>query len=224
MDHEKEIFLKKISSLFSVNPNGLLNLPCHVFWKDTNGIYLQYNDYGAAGLGFNSGNEIVGHTDFELFAAETAIIFTDNDKKVICFEKEMFFREHAVIKKTIPVVFFSHKIPLYDFEKNLVGLLGIALVRRLSFVNNKFSEKNFCAVSPSIIAKSTITKNFHLSERERECIQYLCSGFSIKQIARKLNVSPRTIETYIERSKNKLGCVNKADLIIKFTNLFNSNF
>jgi DNA-binding CsgD family transcriptional regulator len=36
-----------------------------------------------------------------------------------------------------------------------------------------------------------------------------------KEIGRKLNISHRTVETHIEQIKNKLNCVNKAELYIK---------
>lgn len=44
-----------------------------------------------------------------------------------------------------------------------------------------------------------------LSQRELQCIQCLANGSSLKQISQYFNVSPRTVETYIERIKNKSG-------------------
>ena len=58
-----------------------------------------------------------------------------------------------------------------------------------------------------------------LSCREAECIQYLSHGKATKEIARLLKISPRTVETYIDSLKKKVGCTMKNDLITHFTKL-----
>ncbi len=56
-------------------------------------------------------------------------------------------------------------------------------------------------------------ENFRkLSERERECLHYLFMGKSAKDTALIMNLSPRTIESYLENMKNKMGCYTKGDL------------
>lgn len=55
-----------------------------------------------------------------------------------------------------------------------------------------------------------------LSEQENICLQHLITGKTAKEIAKRLEISPRTIETYIKRAKLKLSCSNSNDLIAKF--------
>lgn len=52
-----------------------------------------------------------------------------------------------------------------------------------------------------------------LSEREREVVQLVAHGYSNKEIAEKLNVSVKTIETYRYRATDKLGLQGRADLV-----------
>lgn len=52
-----------------------------------------------------------------------------------------------------------------------------------------------------------------LSRRERECLELLLAGESAKGSAQHLNLSPRTIESYLENIRAKLGCVNKEALL-----------
>jgi DNA-binding NarL/FixJ family response regulator len=52
-----------------------------------------------------------------------------------------------------------------------------------------------------------------LSEREREVVQYVAHGYSNKEIAEKLDVSVKTIETYRYRATEKLGLHSRADLV-----------
>lgn len=52
-----------------------------------------------------------------------------------------------------------------------------------------------------------------LSEREREVVRYVAHGFSNKEIAAKLDVSVKTVETYRYRATEKLGLRSRADLV-----------
>jgi DNA-binding NarL/FixJ family response regulator len=52
-----------------------------------------------------------------------------------------------------------------------------------------------------------------LSEREREVVRYVAHGYSNKEIAQKLDVSVKTVETYRYRATEKLGLRSRADLV-----------
>lgn len=52
-----------------------------------------------------------------------------------------------------------------------------------------------------------------LSEREREVVRYVSHGYSNKEIAAKLDVSVKTVETYRYRATDKLGLRSRADLV-----------
>lgn len=51
-----------------------------------------------------------------------------------------------------------------------------------------------------------------LSPRQLECGQLILSGLTAKEIGRKLNLSPRTVEDHIQVLKVKLGAKNRAQL------------
>jgi len=53
----------------------------------------------------------------------------------------------------------------------------------------------------------------HFSKREAECMVYLLKGKSSKNVAKKLKLSPRTVEYYIENMKKKLKCRTKFELV-----------
>lgn len=59
-------------------------------------------------------------------------------------------------------------------------------------------------------------KNIYLSPREFECLFYLSTGKNMKQVAQVLNLSPRTVETYLVKIKNSYGVNYKNDLIHLF--------
>jgi DNA-binding CsgD family transcriptional regulator len=55
--------------------------------------------------------------------------------------------------------------------------------------------------------------NIHLSSREWECLRLTGKHWSCLEIAKHLNISTRTVETYVEQIKNKLGLMKKTEII-----------
>jgi two-component system response regulator NreC len=52
-----------------------------------------------------------------------------------------------------------------------------------------------------------------LSDREREVLRLIAEGCTYKEMAKLLTVSVKTIETYRERIKGKLGLNTRAELV-----------
>jgi DNA-binding NarL/FixJ family response regulator len=52
-----------------------------------------------------------------------------------------------------------------------------------------------------------------LSEREEEVLRFIAQGHPVKQIASRLDVGVRTVETYRARAMEKLGLKTRADII-----------
>lgn len=57
----------------------------------------------------------------------------------------------------------------------------------------------------------------HLSKRERQVAMYLTEGHTSKEIARLLEISPRTVEAHRARLIEKLEARNGAELIARLT-------
>jgi LuxR family quorum-sensing system transcriptional regulator SolR len=64
---------------------------------------------------------------------------------------------------------------------------------------------------------SEASPRLDLSTRQLQCAHLLLQGKSGKEMALTLNLSARTVESYLENMKIKLACRNKADLIIKLS-------
>lgn len=82
----------------------------------------------------------------------------------------------------------------------------------------KFDDTNKEAFFRAIgVAKEFRSKNHNLTEiltkREIECIKYLSHSMSRKEIAKKLGLSPRTIDTHLEKARIKLGYFTNKELI-----------
>ena len=54
-----------------------------------------------------------------------------------------------------------------------------------------------------------------LTQRERDVLKLLCTGFSNKEIAEQLILEPSTIKTHIASCRKKLGALNRTHLAVQ---------
>ena len=55
--------------------------------------------------------------------------------------------------------------------------------------------------------------HIYFTQREYECIKLVAKGKSLKEIGISLNLSPRTVETHLEKARKKLGSVSLSELV-----------
>lgn len=97
-----------------------------------------------------------------------------------------------------------------DFKEKLLNITSWDVLHQFSLptVNsNIFSEPHH-----------DMQKTF-LTTREKECLQFISKGYTNKEIARQLSLSPRTIEWYVENIKTKVGVYKRTDLIKTFSHV-----
>jgi DNA-binding NarL/FixJ family response regulator len=76
---------------------------------------------------------------------------------------------------------------------------------------------------PSTPSQSDTDDNQSLSPREREVIEMLARGFLYKEIAEGLNISVRTVDTYIRRIYEKLHVRSRSQAVAKYVNFQPAN-
>jgi DNA-binding NarL/FixJ family response regulator len=52
-----------------------------------------------------------------------------------------------------------------------------------------------------------------LTERERDVLRLIAEGYTAPEIGEKLNISPKTVDTYKQRINEKLGLAHRADYV-----------
>lgn len=60
-----------------------------------------------------------------------------------------------------------------------------------------------------------LNKNETLTNREFECMKYYCQGETAKTTGKTLNISPRTVETYLVSVKEKFDVHSREELLKK---------
>ena len=53
----------------------------------------------------------------------------------------------------------------------------------------------------------------HLTPREIEVLRLIVGGLSSKQTAARLRIAPKTVESYVEHVRLKLGATNRCNMV-----------
>ena len=62
-----------------------------------------------------------------------------------------------------------------------------------------------------------------LTLREKQCMEYLLKGFTMKEVGKIMNITHQTVETHVANMKNKLGFSNTKKMIFYIHNTMNQN-
>lgn len=175
--------------------------------KDKNLKYLYCSENVASGLGLDSPRQIIGKTDYELFDESIGNIYRAGDIHAIKGGVLLNAREvQPHTDKTIQIL--TSKNQLKNKKGDPVGIV-------VSFIDITGLDYK---TSSDIFEYNEERKSyeFHISgksefftKREYEVFRHVLLGLVTKQIAKRLMLSPRTIEDYLERIKSKLQCTSK---------------
>jgi PAS domain S-box-containing protein len=106
--------------------SSLLNsIPDLIFYKDVAGVYLGCNVAFAEFVG-RPADEIVGHTDFELFPQEVAAFFREQDEQMMAQGQARRNEEWVDYPDGRRALLDTLKTPFYDAGHHLLGLIGIS--------------------------------------------------------------------------------------------------
>lgn len=210
-------------SLFTVDLKKNFHLPCHVYAKNSSGVYLECNEMQAKSFGCHHVDEVVGAGDKQFHTKEEVAVLHNNDLSVINLGRPQVFIEHLKFADKQTTAVLSYKFPIRNITSKEVFVAGISIFldNFINFGSNQLIgnlEKIVCGSFQNVTFKdksNLILDGKRVTPRELECFDYLIRGYTAKQIASQLNISQRTVEYYFERIKKKYGCNNKAALLTK---------
>lgn len=199
---------------------SLSTLPFNFYFLNSEGETQHMNQQCIEICGFQSIDQCLGKSLFDVSSKESASALIDNCNKVIVSNSIKIFDEKNVRKDGVALQFLSVKSPWYDEKNNIIGVFGCSIVLgKQSLAESILQIAQLGLLNPTnyqvnnTIIPSVTSENETLSERESLCVFHLCKGYTMKEIAKILGLSPKTIETYIDRAKQKFKCKNKAELI-----------
>jgi len=216
-------------------------VPASIYIKDLNGVYLARNYFAAQmmnRLGFEDGIDkeaVVGKTDYDFVHKDIADTFRANDQEIISTnpQEPQIYCEDVVLSPHQTSKQFSTKMPFHDGKGRLIGILGSTVSQIVDTSSHSDSYEHARQLLISALNSNSIAsinnipdhisqclfhrqKSNHvllkLSQRELKCLYLISKGNTHKQLAYILDISVRTVETYLNNAKLKLSCKHKSGL------------
>jgi len=179
--------------------------------KDKDSKYTYCNEAYAQFLDIDSPQQIVGKSDHDLFTHHTAEVCRSGDGYVLeggalLNNPETVTRDNRTLK------ILTAKSQAKNRNGNLAGV--ILSFTEIKTVNYKASSDILPYNSKRNVYEFKIGDSTeYFTVREHDVFKNIFLGLSAKQIAQRLSISPRTVESHIERIKHKLQCGYKSNIV-----------
>lgn len=196
----------------------LEQIPACIAWKDKELKYRGANKNLLANLNLQYLEELIGFDENELALHTPQMNTFFHQQDLLVLEGQELEIIHRLEDSSDDKTYFLKKAPLRDESNQIIGIIyqcmpwsQVELLTLLKQIDGKYQA----AVDvPSYYEFDTHRNPANLSQRELECLFLLLRGRTVKQTAEMLGLSKRTAESYIDNIKSKLGCLNKAELLV----------
>lgn len=192
--------------------------------KDLNSRIIACSGQAVELLGFKSFDQLYGKTDYDLNckAVESAPTFIEQDQEVIKSRKTLKLLDIHTYADGKEHIWVGEKAPFYQ-DGVLTGVYITAIDMGRGFIQAYYSKLSKLLLDtegtnpvnkmPSSVIIRNELPQLNLSKVEMLCFFYIVRGFCSSQIAERMSVSVRTVESYYDRIKNKLGCYTKKEIV-----------
>jgi len=125
---QEETSIDLLKKSFKFLKDIIQQSPGHIYWLNTDNIYLGCNERHARNAGLTNADEIFGKTNDDLSWKDQAKALNDMNNKVMQ-DKQIFQAEEFIITAGKPEggIYFSEKKPLFDENGEVIGLMGTSL-------------------------------------------------------------------------------------------------
>lgn len=185
------------------------SLNLYIWAKDKNFRYLYCNENYARAAGLDSPGEIIGKSDDQMPWRKQADFFREGDQDVFDGKIRVNVPEvEIMVDKVADILVTESK--LLDKSDRFIGIVG----SYIDITGNRLEKKegHFDANTERYYLGDTFN-NAYLTWREVEVFKKTLLGYSARQTAEVLKLSPKTIESHIDNIKLKLQASTKGDII-----------
>lgn len=194
------------------------SMPVNIIFLNHESKIQWINDQNAATLGFNSQRSAIGKTIKVAYKSRAAQFSLQHDHEVITCHNTIIKDESCERVDSTAFQAITAKLPWYGDNDNIIGLMGCSITLGL---NNtpciQDALRSFVALNLFDLSQKPMpvlrVDNLYFTKREMDVIRHVINGKTAREIARILDLSPRTIECYLVTIKEKTGAKTKSQLI-----------
>ncbi|MFA6038191.1 MAG: PAS and helix-turn-helix domain-containing protein [Legionellales bacterium] len=184
--------------------------------------YIDANDRRVKLLGFERLECLLGkhYSELPCKAALQANDYVRHNQQVYHTGKSLKCLTYTCHAKDAWGLFIGERKTVFDANKNIVGVCSYAIdithsklidiapfLMETQHGKTIFRKKQFC-----YLIQNETDDNI-LSKRQHECLFLLLKGKTAKEIGKQLDLSARTVESYIDQIKLKFNVYTKSELI-----------
>lgn len=202
---------------------GFVNqLPGMTLVMDSQSNFTYANDYTAKLFGYSTADSLIGKNAYGMLcpAVKCAEEFIQQDGYVRENRRALALLDIHQYATNEEEIFITNKVPFMQKDKavgsichcthlqpDFFGKIATCLIQSDKKYYGKDKQKERSYTIGEELAKHTLAK------RELDCVFYLARGKTMKEIGKFLNISWRTVESYLMRIKLKWNCKTKGDII-----------
>jgi len=128
----KDISDRKEKELLLVHERFLMDslmafTPESIFFKDLDSRFIRVNNASAQSMGFETPEEVVGKTDFDIYSHDYACKTFQNEQDIIRTGKYLNEEEQGNLQDGTETWGITHKMPLRDLRGNVIGTFGLSI-------------------------------------------------------------------------------------------------
>ena len=208
-----------LASQFSYARN-LLSIVCV---KDIDSVVQGMSKGLANRMGWKSPEDAIYTTDYDIPC--DAVILAENFRSIDRQSLTSNCRALTLEMMNSNIGWLSmlvEKTPLINLDGNITGIycqafdISSTAFFRYSQILSSTDQKIICSDKQSAVyILNPELSPLPLTPRQQECVFFLIRGKTLKQIADILNLSIRTVESYVEAIKYRLNCTHKTQIIEK---------
>ena len=199
---------------------SMLTMPFSVYFDNHEAVIQRLNSHNAELCDFDSEKQATGKSYFKRFTTSTAHHLLRYDHEAMINEATKIYEETIQYDDNHKAVrLLSVKMPWYSVENKVIGLFGCCVNLDKNPIADFLTSMTEMGLFNIFENKNIDNEKVFLPKQQKTCAIYLLQGLTNKDVALKMNLSERTIESYIETMKNKFHCSNKTQLILKLSKI-----
>lgn len=218
--HESGVRLSTPTDSFPRQPGtavgSIMQLPMNFYFMNHDSIMQKINAKTAETSCYLSEQDAVGKSIRDVAKRETAEAILNNDREVVKTKSVKITSETYTRLDETELTAISIKYPWFENE-NIVGIFGCSILLGRDAAPSLTDALSLLMqtglMTPSAAAQKWQRAELYFDQRDTSILRLLVRGKTAKSIARRLDVSHRTVEHRLDAIKHKLCVSSKSELI-----------